>query len=234
MVGSLSSVMSNIGKYSGYGANFILGTGSETIGKEVEAAVRARKTTGKGLTSSIFDGFSKGVTKSNQQVSETGFLKGLRKTFSSLPEEMGNGWKNADVAGKGVFKKYLTKTGKFLKPIGKTMPFLFNALYLLSAIPSIMDRTKDEGIFAGVKEAGKTIGKMGLYAFGAAVGAAFGGIGLVAGTVVAGLASEFIFGKDYSIEKDEKNEKLMAMQKQYEAIQQQQAGKAGENIDYAG
>ncbi|MCM1296022.1 MAG: hypothetical protein NC311_10815 [Muribaculaceae bacterium] len=229
----VGSVMSSIGKYSGYGANFILGTGSETIGKEVQAAYQARKTTGKGIAGSIFDGFSKGVTKSNQQVAETGFLKKLGNTFTSLPSEMGKGWTNADVANKGVLKKYLTKTGQFLKPLGKTMPFLFNALYLLSAIPSIMDRTQDEGAFAGIKEAGKTIGKMGLYALGAAVGAAFGGIGILGGTAVAGLASDFLFGKDYSVKKDEQRAKLMAMQKQAQAAKQNADG-VGQNIDYAG
>lgn len=228
----VGSVMSNIGKYSGYGANFILGTGSETIGQEVQAAVKSRKYTGKGLTSSIFDGFSKGVTKSNQQVAQTGFLNGIRKTFASLPKEMGDGWKNADVTGKGFFKKYLTKTGKFLKPIGKTMPFLCNALYLLSAIPSIMDRTQDEGGFAGVKEAVKTVGKMGLYALGAAVGAAFGGIGLFGGAAVAGIAGDLIFGKDYSVKKAEQEAKLKALQEQYALMQNQNTETKGENIDY--
>jgi len=207
MVSSVSGILTTAKRYSGYGANFILGTGSEVIGKEVQVAVKARKSLGQGLGESIFTGFSKGVKASNAQVAQTGFFKSVRKAFTSLPHNMSEGWKTADVAGKNIFSKYFSKIGASLKPIGKVMPLAFNALMLLSSVPSMMERAQDEGIWGGIKEAGKAIGKMGLYALGSALGAAFGGVGAFAGVAVAGLAADSIFGKDYSTEKDEKLKK---------------------------
>jgi hypothetical protein len=229
MVGSITGIMSRVGRYGEYGANFILGTGSETIGQEVRNAVKARKATGAGLTSSIFDGFTRGVSKTNAQVNANGFWKHLKNTFSSLPSEMGSGWKNANVAGKGTFAKYLTKAGQFLKPIGKTMPFIFNALFLLSAIPNAMERAQDDGILGGIAEIGKTVGKMGFYALGSAIGAAFGGVGMFAGAMVAGVIADSLFGKDYSQQKEEKQEKMAKISQKFF---QQQNNSNTQNINY--
>lgn len=212
MVSSVSGLLTTARKYGGYGANFILGTGSTVIGNEVQAAAKARKATGTGFGKSVFDGFKKGVQASNQQVAQTGFIGSIRNAFKSLPEDMGSGWKNANTAGKSGIGKFFSKLGGFFKPLGRTMPFVFNALVLLSSVPAIMERSQDEGIWGGIKETGKAIGKMGLYALGSALGAAFGGIGSFAGAITAGLVTDTIFGKDYLTEKSEKEEKLAQFQ----------------------
>lgn len=225
MVGSVTNLLSTAKRYGGYGANFILGTGSDTIGQHVQSAVRNRKANGVSFTKSVFDGFSKGVTESNAQVAKTGFFTGIRKAFTSLPHNMSEGWKNANVVGKTGISKYLSKLGSSLKPIGKVMPFAFNALALLSSVPSIMERVQDEGLWGGIKETGKAIGKMGMYALGSALGAAFGGIGAVAGAMVAGMMNDAVFGKDYTVAKDEK----MAKQQAYLQKMQQNQPNVNQN-----
>ena len=224
MVSGLGTAWNTAKRYGNYGANFLFGTGADLVGAEVRTAVQARKTTGAGLTSSIFDGFQKGMAKSNQQVAQTGFLTNLKNTFKSLPSEMSSGWKNANVAGKGAFGKFFTKTGQFLKPLGKTMPFAMNALWLLTSIPNIMERTQDTGIWGGVKETAKTIGKMAFCSIGGIVGAAFGGFGARIGGSAGLMLSDFLFGKDYSIQKAEKQEKLAKAQEAIQSTQPQQAG----------
>lgn len=229
MVSGLGTAWNTAKRYGNYGANFLFGTGSEVVGAEVRNAVQARKATGAGLTSSIFDGFKKGMAQSNQQVVNTGFLTNLRNTFKSLPSEMTSGWKNANVAGKGAFGKFFTKTGQFLKPLGKTMPFAMNALWLLSSIPNIMERTQDTGVWGGIKETAKTLGKMAMCSIGGIVGAAFGGFGGIIGCSAGLMLSDFLFGKDYSVQKAQEQEKLAKAQ---EAMMNTQQAQAGAIYDY--
>lgn len=226
MVSGVTNLLSTAKRYGGYGANFILGTGSNTIGEHVQNAVKNRKTTGASFGQSVFDGFSRGVKASNAEVAQTGFWTGIRKSFTSMPHNMAEGWRNANVADKKGISKYLSKLGGSLKPIGKVMPFAFNVLALLSSVPSIMERVQDEGVFGGIKEAGKAVGKMGMYALGSALGAAFGGIGAFAGAAVAGMLTDVVFGKDYTVAKDEK----VAKQQEVLEKMQQNPYNANQNV----
>lgn len=196
---TIGSVVSRIGRFGEYSANFVLGTGSETIGQSVKAAVKARKTTGTSLFGAIGKGFGEGVKKTNQVVAKEGFFKTLGKSFRDLPSNMKGGWADAGKAGKGFFGKI----GGFLKPIGKLMPFVFNALFLAMSIPSIVSRTKDEGIIGGIKETVKSVAKLGVYSLGAAVGAAFGPLGSLACVAGIGILGEKLIGADYKTKKAE-------------------------------
>lgn len=229
MVSAIGTAWNTAKRYGNYGANFLFGTGAEVVGNEVRTAVQARKATGAGLTSSIFDGLKKGMAQSNQQVAQTGFFTNLKNMFSSLPSEMSSGWKNADVVGKGVIGKYWTKSKQFLKPLGKTMPFAMNALWFLSSVPSIMERTQDTGVWGGVKETAKTLGKMAMCSIGSIVGAAFGGFGAIIGGSAGIMLSDFLFGKDYAMEKAEKQETLAKAQEVLYGNEQNQTGKI---LDY--
>lgn len=208
MSSSVSSILSKVKNYGNCGANFIFGTGSDVIGQSVRSAVKNRKTSGQSFGRAVFNGFTDGVKTSNKQTAQTGFVKQVKNAFSSLPNEMKDGWNNAKTAGKSGIGKYFSKIGGFLKPISKVMPFAFNALMALSFVPSIMERAQDEGISGGIKETCKSIGKMSMYALGSAVGAAFGGIGAIAGFSAATIAADSILGKDYLTEKNEKEEKM--------------------------
>lgn len=207
---TLSNVLSTAQRYGNYGANFIFGTGSNIVGDEIRTAVKSRKATGQSITSAITNGFSKGVTKSNTQVAQTGFVKSVQNAFSSLPNNMKNGWKTAGASSKSSIGKFFSKLGNAIKPIGNVLPFAFNAFVAATYIPSIMERAQDQGIWGGIKETVKSIGKLGLYALGSAVGAAGGIIGSFAGVFAAGCVGDAIFGKDYSTQKEEQQNKLLA------------------------
>lgn len=214
---TLGSVISRIGRYGEYGANFILGTGSETIGQSIKAAAKARKATGTNIFRAIGTGFKDGVKATNATVAKEGFFKTLGKSLKALPGNMKGGWKNAGAAGKGFFGKI----GGALKPIGKVLPFAFNALFLAMSIPSIVARTKDEGILGGIKETVKSVAKLGVYSLGAAVGAAFGPLGSIACVMGIGMLGEKILGADYKTKKAEEQAKA---EEAMQALQQMNAG----------
>ena len=69
-------------------------------------------------------------------------------------------------------------------------------------MPTIIERTKDEGIWGGIKETGKTIVKMASFMLGSALGAAFGGIGGFAGGIALSCLADKVLGEDYKIKKE--------------------------------
>lgn len=202
---SLGNAVSTFGRYADKGANFIFGTGSHTIGEEIRSAVKARNRFGRNdsFVRAVGNGIVKGVKKDNAQLAKAGFVKKTWETLRSIPGDMAAGFKG----GKG-----LGKIGKFLKPLGKALPFAMNLLWIAGSMPNIIERTKDEGILGGLKETGKTIVKMGSFALGSALGAAFGGVGgFFGGIILSGLADK-VMGEGYKDKKDrlaaEEQEKL--------------------------
>ena len=195
----VSSVFGSVRKYGEYGANFLLGTGSSTMGGEIAAAIKGRKANNIGLTKAIGRGFKDGFIKSNAEMKAAGgFFKNLGKTFSTVGKNMKTGWKE----GAGFF----SKLGKSIKPLGKLLPFAMNALWLASYIPDIVKRTKDEGIWGGIKETGKALTNMAVVSLACAVAAPFGvALGFIA-PVVAGMATNAIIGQPYSVKKAEAEE----------------------------
>ncbi len=190
---SITGVTSTVGRYVDRGANFIFGTGSTTIGNQVKKAVKIRKRTGDSFIRSVANGFSSGVKKNNVELAKVGFFKNTWNTLKNIPKEMGAGFKN----GKG-----LGKIGQFLKPLGKTLPFAMNVMWIASTLPSIIERTKDEGILGGLKETGKTVVKMASFALGSALGAAFGGFGGFVGGIALSCLADKVLGEDYKFKKE--------------------------------
>lgn len=215
---SLGSVVSSFGKYADKGANFIFGTGSHTVGKSIRTAVRVRNYRGRSdsFVRAVANGFANGVKKDNAQLAKMGFVQKTWQTLRSIPGEMAAGFKG----GKG-----LGKIGKFLKPLGKSLPFAMNLLWIAGSLPNIIERTKDEGILGCLKETGKTIVKMGSFALGSALGMAFGGFGgFVGGAILSGIADN-LMGEGYKDKKD----RLAQEAKEAQEAQAAQAGQYANN-----
>lgn len=192
---SLGSVVSSFGRYADRGANFIFGTGSNTVGNSIRTAVKARNRFGNSdsFVSAVAKGLAHGVKKDNAQLAKMGFVQKTWQTLRSIPGDMVAGFKG----GKG-----LGKIGKFFKPLGKTLPFAGNVLWIAGSLPNIIERTKDEGVLGCLKETGKTIIKMGSFALGSALGAAFGGVGgFFGGAILSGI-TDSIMGEGYKDKKD--------------------------------
>ena len=223
---TIGSIAGRIRNYGRCGANFILGTGADTIGESVKKAVLARKDTSTSLFKAIGNGFGEGFKATNAVAKEKGFFRPLWDSIKGLPKDMGEGWKGAVKDGKGLFGKI----GKSLKPVGKILPFAFNALFLLSSVPSVVARAKDEGVWGGVKEAAKAIAKMGVYAVGIAVGAAFGPVGSFACAMGIGMLGDMILGPDYKTKKAQEAEKVAEAQQAFEQIKAQNVEAQGQKF----
>ena len=203
----VSGVYSAAKRYGEYGANFLLGTGSTTMGNVIAETVKTRKANNLGLTKAIGKGFKDGFYKSHAEMKAAGgFFKNLKQTFKTVGKNMSAGWSE----GTGFF----SKLGKSIKPLGKLLPFAMNALWLASYIPDIVKRTKDEGIWGGIKETGKALTNMAVVSLACAIASPFGlALGFIA-PVVAGMATNAIIGQPYSVKKAEAEE---AAKKQAEA-----------------
>ena len=203
----VSGVFSAAKRYGEYGANFIFGTGSEVMGRKIGQAIKARSRTGMSLPKAIGTGFSRGFEKTNVQMAASGgFFKNLIGTFKATPGKMAAGWKN----GSGIF----SKLKGFVKPLGKLMPFAMNALWFAQSIPDIAARTKDEGIWGGIKETGKTLANMAVISLAASVGGAFGIVGMLGLPIAASMLTGAILGKSY---RDKKAEEEAAKQEAQQA-----------------
>lgn len=234
MVNGLNSALSAAKRYGEYGANFLLGTGSETMGKTIASTIKGRKTAGISLPKAIGRGFKDGFVKSNAEMKAAGgYFQNLRKTLGAIPAQMSEGW--AQGTGKNVFTKFFSKLGKSIKPLGKAMPFAMNALWLASYLPDIVNRTKDEGIVGGLKETGKALTNMAAIsvAISTGMGLVGGPLGFVAGmglSMAASFITSKILGKSYGEKKAEEE-----AQKQAQAQQNPFANpeaEIGKNIDY--
>lgn len=198
----VSNILSSAKHYGNYSANFLLGTGSMTMGSAIGDSIKNRKANNMGLIKSLRTGFTDGFVKSNQEVKQAGgFWKNLGQIFRNLPENMSNGWKSG--TGKNAFTRFFSKLGHSLKPLGKLMPFAMNAIWLVQSLPDIVSRTKDEGIWGGIKETGKTLANMAVISVTGAIGASFGILGMLALPMVAGMGTNMILGEAYGIKKAE-------------------------------
>lgn len=193
----VSGVFSTVRRCGEYGANFLFGTGSEVMGRKIGQAIKVRSRAGMSLPKAIGTGFSKGLTKTNVQMAASGgFFKNLIGMFKSTPGNIVAGWKS----GTGI----LSKLKGAVKPLGKLMPFAMNALWFAQSIPDIVGRTKEEGIWGGIKETGKALLSMGVFSLAASVGsAAFGMLGMFGLPIVANMITTAIVGKSYREKKAE-------------------------------
>lgn len=213
----VSGVFSTVKSYGDYGANFLLGTGADRVGKEIGMAIRARKKANLSMTKAIGIGFKKGFARNNLELAKSGgFFKNLIKTFKETPKAISEGWKGATG---------FAKIGKAVKPLGKLLPFAMNALWLASSIPDIVGRTKDEGIWGGIKEAGKAVAKMAVFSVSAAVGGVFGFAGMIGVPILTGMVANKILGKSYSEKKAEAEEAAQMAQQNNPFENKPQVGK---------
>ena len=213
----VSGILAGAKRYGEYGANFLIGTGAETMGKTIGETIKGRKAAGIGMTRAIGKGFADGFIKSHAEMKEAGgFFKNLGARFSELPKNMAAGW----AEGTGI----LSKLGKFFKPIGKVMPAIFNILWFASSIPDIVGRTKEEGIWGGIKETGKALINMAVFSVSAAVGSTFGIAGTLGLPMVTGAITKAIFGKSWSEKKAEKEAEQMAQNQNNPFAQKPQVG----------
>ena len=161
--------------------NFILGTGSEEIGKRIKDTIKYRKNHNLSYTNALATGFSRGVKKSHYLSQRRGgFFKSLANGFKAIPD----GWK----AGKGFFGK----PWGAIKGVGKAMPALFAFLTIAGEIPNAYKATKEQGIGQGLKEVGKTAVRL-------TTGALFGAIGSailpVGGSIVGWMVGDWLGSK---------------------------------------
>ena len=222
----VSSVFSTVKRYGDFGANFLLGTGADRVGKEIGMAVKARSRlkAPMNLPQSVITGFKKGIARNNKDlVKSGGFLSNLVKTFKETPGAMKTGWKN----GTGFF----SKLGKSIKPLGKLMPFAMNALWLAQSIPDIVGRTKEEGLWGGIKEAGKALAKMAVFSVSAAVGGTFGLLGMFGLPMVTGMLTDKIVGKSFREKKAEAEEAQQQAQEQMQTNPFAPQSKVGQKLD---
>jgi len=201
----VSSVFSTMKRCGEYGANYLLGTGSQRVGKEIGLAIQAHSKAGMSLPKSVITGFSKGVARTNKDLAKTGYFKHLGATFSAIGKEMSAGWKGA---------KGFSKLTKAIKPLGKAMPFIMNALWLAQSIPDIVSRTKDEGIWGGIKETGKALANMAIFATASAVGATFGTVAMLALPIAVSMITTPLIGEPYSAKKAKEEEAQKQAQNQ--------------------
>ena len=81
----VSSVFGTAKRYGEYGANFLLGTGSTTMGNVIAETIKTRKANNIGLTKAIGKGFKDGFYKSHAEMKAAGgFFKNLKQTFGNV------------------------------------------------------------------------------------------------------------------------------------------------------
>ena len=167
--------------------NFILGTGSEDVGKYIKHQVRNRKAHGQTYIKSLYDGTKKGIGFAYaKQKKAGGYWKSVRNGFKAIPD----GWK----AGKGLGKL----TGAF-KGMGKAMPALMAFSTIAFELPNIYKATKEKGVGQGAKEVGKAAVRLTTGALCAALGTAILPIGgSIVGWMVGDWIGSKIVGKSYS------------------------------------
>ena len=216
----VSSILSTAGKYGEYGAHFLFGTGADKMGEVVKQAVKGRAANvsmRKALGAGIKDGF---YASYREMKAAGGFIQNLKKTFTQIPGNMAAGWKGA---------KGFSKIGQALKPLGKAMPFVMNALWFAGSIPDIVGRTKEEGIWGGIKETGKTLVNMGVISLAATLGSAcFGLGGAIILPMIAGLATKAVIGKTWGEKKAEAEAIKLAQNQQNPFAKQPEVG---QNLD---
>lgn len=163
---TLAKGVKNAGRVAKAAPDFIFGTGSETA----RAAMKATKGS---IFSKIKAGTKAVVKESEAAAKNGGFFKRLGKNIVNLPKDMNAarkaGVSAAKAAGKSGFMGGLKGLGKGF--VSK-MPLINSLLMIGLELPNVVSATKEEGIGAGLKEAGKAT----LRLAGGAIGSVFGGV----------------------------------------------------------
>lgn len=163
---TLAKGVKNAGRVAKAAPDFIFGTGSETA----RAAMKATKGS---IFSKIKAGTKAVVKESDAAAKNGGFFKRLGKNIVNLPKDMNAarkaGVSAAKAAGKSGFMGGLKGLGKGF--VSK-MPLINSLLMIGLELPNVVSATKEEGIGAGLKEAGKAT----LRLAGGAIGSVFGGV----------------------------------------------------------
>lgn len=169
---TLAKGVKNAGRVAKAAPDFIFGTGSET-------ARAAMKSTKGSIFSKIKAGTKAVVKESEAAAKNGGFFKRLGKNIVNLPKDLNAarkaGVSAAKAAGKSGFMGGLKGLGKGF--VSK-MPLINSLLMIGLELPNVVSATKEEGIGAGLKEAGKAT----LRLAGGAIGSVFGGmLGFIGG-----------------------------------------------------
>ncbi len=169
---TLAKGVKNAGRVAKAAPDFIFGTGSET-------ARAAMKSTKGSIFSKIKAGTKAVVKESEAAAKNGGFFKRLGKNIINLPKDLNAarkaGVSAAKTAGKSGFMGGLKGLGKGF--VSK-MPLINSLLMIGLELPNVVSATKEEGIGAGLKEAGKAT----LRLAGGAIGSVFGGmLGFIGG-----------------------------------------------------
>lgn len=193
-------LVSTITRVAKLAPEFLLGTGSETVGKGIRAAGKGSSIWTKVKAGGI--ALEKDIAKKSVQ---GGFFKRTLKSLLTTPKAVITssraGIRAAKTAGKSATAGAVK--GGF-KAIAKRMPMIGAVLTLAFEAPNIIKSFKEGGIGAGVKEIGGAGVELGVMAAGAAIGSAIcPGVGTIIGSIVGGIAGAFIRGKTYSEKKAE-------------------------------
>lgn len=188
----------------------VFGTGCETFEKSIKGSIFKNVPKGKLYKGADFNGFwgkmgnaVEAMSKEEAAVAAKngGFLKNmwyqLRTTPRYLWKSFKSGSRFAKAAGKSGFMGGLKCFGKAFM---KRMPLIGGVMMLAGHVPNIVSAFKNDGFGAGMKEIGKSIGKLGLDMAGFVVGQALIPIpfvGGIIGSIVLGGLGNLIFGKGH-------------------------------------
>lgn len=202
---TLAKGVKNAGRVAKAAPDFIFGTGSET-------ARAAMKSTKGSIFSKVKAGTKAVVKESEAAAKNGGFFKRLGKNIVNLPKDMNAarkaGVSAAKAAGKSGFIGGLKGIGKGF--VSK-MPLINSLLMIGLEMPNIVSATQEEGIGAGLKEAGKAT----LRLAGGAIGSVFGGmLGFIGGEwAVSKLTGDTYSEKKAFLEENGVTEEAIAVMK---------------------
>ena len=224
---NVSSVGSYITRAAKLYPDFVLGTGNEPFTKAMQAAVKGRKTANQNYFEAVWQGTKDGVKAAeahNEQMikRDGGFWKNTWKALKTTPKKIRQGWaaggRIADRANKTGLAKFWSQFKGSMNGLGKRMPLIGTLLIAVTELPNLFSAFKDEGLFGGVLETGKTALRLGAGMTGAAIGQALIPIPIVGG-LVGYMAGDWLMslltGKSHSEKKEE-------LKTQQEALLQQQ------------
>ena len=194
-----------IGSVAGSYANFIFGTGQETVSNAISNAIKNRGTAGQSYVGSLISGTKKGLTDSyNGMKASGGYWKAIKGDLSAM-------WQGL-------------KKGK-ISALGKGFPLLMSALWVASEAGNIIGATKDEGIVGGLKETGRTAATMTLGTLFSSIaqgmckakgkGGIWGLVATIGGYTLGAMLSGKLFGKSHAERKAEAEAQAQA-QGQYQ------------------
>lgn len=194
--------------------DFILGTGSETVGKalrETNGSIWTKiKASGSALEkekATYKDGFFKRMGKElvntpkelktniKAEVSATkaNNIKVLKEAIKKAKAEMPKASrKEILAAAKATLKKGTSSTGKaalkgISKTLGKKIPVIGAVITIAWEAPNILKAFKKDGFWSGMKEVGGAGVELGCVAAGAAIGSAIPGLGTLVGGIIGGI-----------------------------------------------